>query len=53
MRIINMEYRLVKTMSWKGLAKKVNKLIQEGWVPQGGPLEEKNGDCVQAMVKQS
>ena len=46
-----MEYKIVKTMSWVGLEKAVNQLMEEGWVPQGGPIEEESGYCVQAMLK--
>ncbi|MCC5452876.1 hypothetical protein LMJ53_14200 [Rheinheimera sp. UJ51] len=46
-----MEYTLVITISYKGLIKEVNELIKQGWVPQGGVMEDKNGRCLQAMIK--
>jgi len=46
-----MEYKLVITMSYRGLVKEVNKLIKEGWVPQGGVFEDSNKNCLQAMIK--
>ena len=45
-----MQYQIIKTMTWKGLAKEVNKLIQEGWTSQGGVCVD-TGSCVQAMIK--
>ncbi len=46
----NVQYQIVKTMTWKGLVEDVNKLIQKGWIPQGG-ISEYNGKCFQAMIK--
>ncbi|MCB5228395.1 hypothetical protein JAO78_016445 [Alishewanella sp. 16-MA] len=48
-----MEYKLVKTLSYKGLVEEVNKLIKEGWVPQGGIFEDSAKNCFQAMIKKS
>ncbi|MDP4486445.1 hypothetical protein CWB89_00230 [Pseudoalteromonas piscicida] len=46
-----MEYTLVKTATYKGLIKEVNELIKQGWIPQGGVMEDQNGRCLQAMIK--
>ena len=46
-----MQYKIVKTMTWIGLANDVNKLIQEGWIPQGGASIDSNRYCIQAMIK--
>jgi len=45
------EYTLVKTATYKGLIKEVNDLIKQGWIPQGGVMEDKTGRCLQAMIK--
>ncbi len=44
-----MEYKIVSAMTLKGLEEEVNKMIKEGWVPQGG-LSEDSG-YAQAMIK--
>ncbi|MDP5031894.1 hypothetical protein [Paraglaciecola sp.] len=46
-----MEYKLVKTHTYKGLIEEVNKLIKEGWIPQGGVFEDSVKYCLQAMIK--
>jgi hypothetical protein len=46
-----MIYRLIKTMSYKGLVEEVNEYIAKGWIPQGGVMEDSNGRCLQAMIK--
>jgi len=46
-----MQYQIVKTMTWNGLARDVNNLIQEGWTPQGGASVDSSGSCIQAMIK--
>ena len=46
-----MQYKLVNKMTYKGLVEKVNELIAEGWVPQGGIMEDGSGRCLQAMIK--
>lgn len=48
-----MEYTLVKTQTYKGLIEEVNKLIKQGWRPQGGVIEDQSGRCLQAMIKGS
>jgi len=46
-----MQYTLVKTRTYDGLIEEVNNRIKEGWVPQGGVMEDLKGRCLQAMVK--
>ena len=46
-----MKYKLVKTVTYNGLVKEVNYLIDEGWKPQGGIMEDSSGKCLQAMIK--
>jgi len=46
-----MEYTLVKTLTYKGLIKEVNDLIKQGWIPQGGVMEDGDKKCLQAMIK--
>jgi len=41
-----MKYKIINTATWKGLEKEVNKLIQEGWIPQGGAISGYQGCCI-------
>jgi hypothetical protein len=45
-----MEYRVVKTITYKGLVQDINNLIKDGWIPQGG-VSVAEGWCIQAMIK--
>lgn len=45
------EYRLVRNRMFLKLAEQVNKMIQDGWVPQGGIAIDGEGVLYQAMVK--
>lgn len=46
-----MVYTLVKTATYKGLIEEVNAPIKQGRIPQGGIMEDKQGRCLQAMIK--
>jgi hypothetical protein len=45
-----MEYRVVNTITYKGLVQEVNNLIKDGWIPQGG-VNLAEGKCHQAMIR--
>ena len=51
-----MKYTIVYTSTLEDLIIKVSKLIQDGWIPQGGVCESVDGytghlRCSQAMIK--
>lgn len=50
------EYKIVNIWegqpTWQEMERRVNALMEEGWVPTGGPVKNPNGkNLVQAMVK--
>jgi hypothetical protein len=50
--IVKMEYDVIHTtLSMKGLIKKVNKAIKEGWRPQGGVCVDAGYGWAQAMTR--
>jgi hypothetical protein len=50
--IANVEYDVIHTThSMKGLIKKVNKVIKEGWRPQGGVCVDAGYGWAQAMTR--
>lgn len=46
-----MQYKIVKSITLWGLARKVSRLIVDGWKPQGG-IQRSLFGCLQAMVKE-
>lgn len=46
-----MEYTIISTFDPERLREKVNKLISDGWIPQGGVSVASNGRLAQALVK--
>lgn len=49
-----MEYTVVRTKNLDELIEKVNSLIKEGWIPQGGICESASRgtvDFYQALIK--
>jgi|LakMenEpi03Aug12_release.lakeMendotaPanAssembly.Ray.scaffolds.fasta_scaffold5430755_1 hypothetical protein len=48
-----MLYTLVRENSHSELERKINLLINKGWIPQGGIAVSDNGFYVQAMIKHS
>lgn len=47
-----MEYKILSNYSMGGLSAEVNKLIIEGWKPQGGVCVKDN-QYIQALVKKA
>ena len=45
------QYRVVRNKMFLRLAEQVNKLIENGWQPQGGIATDSEGFLYQAMVK--